>query len=493
MATPDMKPAPSSTSQAPIASVAAIKIVQCAVRPDCAAADLAALAAADPAFAMRLLSVVNSAAFARSSKVKDIPQAAALLGVRRLRGLALGLVVSSMAPRNDAGNVLLESSMRRAVAAAAVAEALKLEDVDAAFTIGLFLEVGLLPIATGEEALARKIVGSPASQRTLRERELGLEPHAQTGATLAAGFELPEDLVEAIRTHHDPSPPSSPGGRVAWLAERLAAVFEGGPIAPTRRAALDAAQAIGIDEADATALLASIPERVRESGEALDRDLGEQADLDTLVLDANRSLIEMNDQYEALIHRLETVIAEKEKITQELSVANERLERYANTDALTGLPNKRALTAALVRDLSQLDRMEGVLSLAVIDVDHFKKFNDTWGHALGDEVLRIVGETLSAQLRGGDMAARYGGEEFVLIFPNTDSPSAHIAAERVRAALEAATIDGPNGALSVTASFGVASVRGPGCGKAGADLFKRADAALYEAKRAGRNRVALAA
>jgi diguanylate cyclase (GGDEF)-like protein len=488
----DSKASSAKPGKAPVASVAAIKIVQLATRPDCAAGELAELATSDPAFAMRLLSVVNSAAFGRSNKVKDVHQAASLLGVRRLRSLALGLVVTSMAPKNEAGNVLLASSMRRAVAAAAIAEALKLDE-DAAFTIGLFLEVGLLPVATQNEAVAQQVVSSPASQRALRERELGLASHSESGAALAASFELPQSLVEAIRTHHDSQPPAETAGRVAWLAERMAAVFEGGPIALNRRAALDAAAALGIEETTATKLLESIPERVRKSGDSLDRDLGEQRDLEELVLDANRSLVEMNDQYEELIQRLESVIAEKEQIAQELSAANKQLAMYASTDALTGIPNKRAFTEALTRDLAQIDRTKSVLSLIVIDVDHFKKFNDTWGHSTGDEVLRAVGKVLAAQLRSGDMAARYGGEEFVIILPNTDPEGAHIAAERVRAALEVATIDGPKGKLSVTASFGVATVRGPGCRDASEDLFKRADAALYEAKRSGRNRVALAA
>jgi diguanylate cyclase (GGDEF)-like protein len=228
-------------------------------------------------------------------------------------------------------------------------------------------------------------------------------------------------------------------------------------------------------------------------GTAFERDLGAQLSIDELVLDANRRLVELNQNYEAIVRRLEALVAEKEHLTEQLRKANLELSTLAATDSLTDLPNKRAFLQALARDLARADREAKPISLVMLDVDFFKRFNDTHGHQTGDDVLRLVGSVLKAAVRTGDVPARYGGEEFAIILPCTDAAGASIVAERIRAMLEGASIRGPAGSLRVTASLGVATLVGPGCQTGGEELVARADAALYEAKHAGRNRVRAAA
>jgi diguanylate cyclase (GGDEF)-like protein len=118
--------------------------------------------------------------------------------------------------------------------------------------------------------------------------------------------------------------------------------------------------------------------------------------------------------------------------------------------------------------------------------------NDTFGHPAGDAVLAKVGDILRAGVRAGDVPARCGGEEFMVILPGSDSEGACKLAERLRVALEATVIQGPNGPMRVTASFGVSHAGGPTAASSAEVLVARADAALYEAKRAGRNRVMIA-
>jgi diguanylate cyclase (GGDEF)-like protein len=248
---------------------------------------------------------------------------------------------------------------------------------------------------------------------------------------------------------------------------------------------------VGADGADS--ILDQVPALVTAVGAAFERDLGAQLSIDELVLDANRRLVEMNQNYEAIVRRLEDLLSEKERLTAQLRKANLELSTLAATDSLTDLPNKRAFLQALGRDLARADREAQPISLVMLDVDFFKKFNDTYGHQTGDEVLRLVGNVLKAAVRTGDVAARYGGEEFAIILPATDSAGAQLVAERVRTRLEAASITDPAGPLHVTASLGVATLSGPGCRSDGAKLVARADAALYRAKQAGRNRVAAAA
>jgi diguanylate cyclase (GGDEF)-like protein len=190
-----------------------------------------------------------------------------------------------------------------------------------------------------------------------------------------------------------------------------------------------------------------------------------------------------------MVRRLEALIQEKERLTQSLEQANRELEIQATSDALTGLANRRAVEAALMRDLARADREHSSVSLLALDVDHFKKVNDTYGHAVGDLVLAAIGVALRNTLRGGDLPGRIGGEEFIAILPNTDTDGAAVTAERLRKVISEQRVRVPGGTLGVTASFGVSTARGPGCAGTGKALLERADAALYAAKRGGRNRV----
>jgi len=312
------------------------------------------------------------------------------------------------------------------------------------------------------------------------------------GADLAKAFMLPPELIEAVALHHDPVMPDAPLAKVAWVAERVAAVWEGGDVPAAQAEAARALVSIGIADRDVAEILEKVPGLVSDGGQAFDREVGPQQGVDQLLLDVSRGLIEMNQSYESMVRTLEKLLAEKEELSNKLEEANKELMRLASTDALTGLPNKRSLEQAIARDLARADRDKTWLSLVVVDVDHFKKFNDTYGHATGDVVLQAVGKALSRHLRAGDLAGRYGGEEFLIVLPGSNMIGARIAAERIRKALEATVVDTEHGPLKVTASFGGASVCGPGCGDTRDAIFARADAALYEAKRAGRNRVVVA-
>jgi diguanylate cyclase (GGDEF)-like protein len=166
-----------------------------------------------------------------------------------------------------------------------------------------------------------------------------------------------------------------------------------------------------------------------------------------------------------------------------------QLRLMATTDSLTGLVNRRALDAALETELARSARNRTTLALLMIDVDYFKAYNDRYGHQAGDECLRQVAHVLrSVVKRPADIAARYGGEEFVAALPETHEDGAIFIADTFREALMSANLvheGSPKGV--VTASIGVATSLGPE--DRVLDIVGRADAALYDAKAAGRNRV----
>jgi diguanylate cyclase (GGDEF)-like protein len=484
-------PRTSSPGKSPL-SVVALQIVREALKPEASLAELAKLAESDPGFALRIVAMVNSAAFGFNRRVSDVRQATSFIGVRGLRSLGLSLAVSDMVPAGPDGKVLLANSLRRAVAAQLIAKKLGHRDVDEFFTVGLFLEVGLLVRARDDVAAAARVARLPALDRVVFERAEAGSDHAVRGADLVKAFGLPSELTDAVAQHHHQCMPEAPLGRVAWVAERVAALWEGGDITSAQAEAARALLAIGIREPDFAEIFEELPELVAEGAASFEREVGPQKALDSLLLDVSHSLLEMNQSYEAMVRRLEQLLAERSELAQKLEEANKELSRLASTDPLTGLPNKRSLESALKRDLARADRDKTWLSLLVVDVDHFKKVNDQHGHAVGDQVLQGVAKALTRHLRAGDLAGRYGGEEFLLILPGSNMIGARIAAERIRKALELMVVQTDQGPLSVTASFGGASICGPGCAAVRDALFNQADSALYEAKRTGRNRVVVA-
>lgn len=181
--------------------------------------------------------------------------------------------------------------------------------------------------------------------------------------------------------------------------------------------------------------------------------------------------------------------------TLELEAANRKLEDLSSTDALTGLANRRRFDTVWELEWQRALRQGFALAVAMIDVDHFKDYNDHYGHQAGDDCLRRLAQVLAAaSQRSGELAARYGGEEFVIVLPAVNAEDAMASAERIRSAVQALNIvnavDIPAGMLTV--SIGVAC-RVPTAYDSPASLLRAADAALYEAKHQGRNRVCFAA
>lgn len=164
-----------------------------------------------------------------------------------------------------------------------------------------------------------------------------------------------------------------------------------------------------------------------------------------------------------------------------------RLEELATTDGMTGLLNKRTLMDEATRRLKSAERFKKPVSLLVTDIDHFKRVNDTYGHDVGDVVIKGMGDLLKRIKRDTDIVARFGGEEFVIVCEETDEVGAKNLAERIRRELETTSFQTELGPLKVTCSVGVATF--PAAGQNWQALFKATDEALYASKRAGRNRV----
>jgi len=264
--------------------------------------------------------------------------------------------------------------------------------------------------------------------------------------------------------------------------------MEGGDPSANRMSAIEAAKQLNISTPDLDAILKALPDQLVQTTAELNRALPPQPDIELLMRDANAALIEINRSYADLVIQLEAVIKDRERLAEELKVANQSLSMMAMSDALTGLPNRRAFEEALTRDLARTERQGGAVTLILIDADHFKKVNDTYGHQGGDTVLRALSDVLRESTRTSDIAARVGGEEFALILPQTDSDNALVVAERVRMRFAVRKIALDDGrVVKATVSLGMATVKSPGCRTADKALYEAADKALYDAKASGRN------
>lgn len=199
-------------------------------------------------------------------------------------------------------------------------------------------------------------------------------------------------------------------------------------------------------------------------------------------------LHEAREQLRASESALQKANLELTSQLNEIGSLQTLLREQANRDALTGLYNRRYLDSTIEREIARCKREGHPLSVMLIDIDHFKRINDNYGHQAGDEVLRSLAKLL--QTRTMDIACRYGGEEFLLLLPDMPIAVAKERAEQFRSAFEETTIG--FGSFSITATFSVGLAAYPGHGTSAEALIRAADHALYQAKSAGRNRVAIA-
>lgn len=200
----------------------------------------------------------------------------------------------------------------------------------------------------------------------------------------------------------------------------------------------------------------------------------------------------LHDTHAKLRLREQTLHSANEALQRqfaEIQTLQAQLSEQANRDPLTGLYNRRYLDATLARELARCERERQPLSLMLIDIDHFKQVNDSYGHPAGDEVLKNLAAMLNEQARAADVVCRFGGEEFLLVLPNMPAHIALLRADQWRATFAATTVLFDAFQMQTTLSIGIATY--PGDSASAEELIRHADRALYRAKSEGRNRVML--
>lgn len=256
----------------------------------------------------------------------------------------------------------------------------------------------------------------------------------------------------------------------------------------------DAGRVLDRELSSVSAAIAKAHKSQADYGQTLDKaatsieSAGDGADLQAIVSGLTTATRRVQRENETLEKKLDVSTQEVARLREHL----EQVRRDALTDALTNLANRKAFDEHLEAACIRAEAEGGAVTLAVLDIDHFKRFNDTWGHQTGDQVLRYVASVMGRVARHPRIAARYGGEEFALIFPEETTVQVEAALEAIRKEIASRSLrrrstNDELGAVTLSAGF---ALRRPG--EPAATLLGRADAALYASKHAGRNRVTCA-
>lgn len=462
--------------------------------------DLARTLGRDPALAAKLLKLSNSSLFSLGQEVTTLERATMVLGLKTVKLMSLSFsLAGELATDSDCRGFDLGAFWHRslvaAVAARALAQHVGSDAVDEAFLCGLLGHLGRLVLAqcmpTEYAEALRAGAGWPSL--AVEEGHLGFHSADAAGALLEA-WQLPTLLRWAVAYRQRPGelPASADeqtrslvvlGGVAEGVEEVLCGRPESGALP---RLEARAAEAFGMAAGEVEDLLLGLEEGVRETADMLDVRLPEGLSHQAILDQARMRMVDVS---------LGTAVdlqAERRRASA-LEEEKRELESRASTDRLTGLPNRAAFDAFLDHQVHARMRnhVPRALGVVMIDIDLFKRVNDTWGHPAGDTVLRHVGAVLARLTRKDELCARFGGEEFALVAPQTTPIGIKLAAERMRSAIEAELVEHDGRRIEVTASFGAACATRIERPSDGETLVALADRYLYEAKRAGRNRCAV--
>jgi diguanylate cyclase (GGDEF)-like protein len=471
------------------------KIVDAAADPDTTLPQLSQFLMHDPSLAADMLRAANSALYGFPRTISTVDRAVILLGAQRVRNLVLCRAVTGMVPTERVKGFPLtrfwQASLRRAAAGLALARRSDVtkEVADTCFAVGLCQDLGLLVSMISDPRLAQRyatIIEMPSAARLYLESEL-VKPHSEVTADLFGEWGMPDDLAVPIRYHHWPEGAPEklrPAARIANTAEAFADLFEIADKRTGLQLVRDGLTLAGLEVGMVEEIVRDINDETLGASEAFGITAPEPPSFDEIAAAASEAIASLQTSAERSAQDLQAVLLDKLRLVDQLNQANARLSLEALTDPLTDLPNRRAFEATLDQALAQAARQGSPLVVLMIDIDHFKRVNDEFGHPAGDRVLRDVAATVQGSLRKADVVARVGGEELAAVLPFTNAEGGQLVAERLRASVAALESDWQGRTLQVTVSIGGAAAAGPG-----RDVVDRADRALYDAKESGRNRV----
>ncbi len=322
--------------------------------------------------------------------------------------------------------------------------------------------------------------------------------HTYIASEVVKNWGFPDSLIEPLRFHHEPHKLRTTNAKLKQITEIVAlsgilstVYVAHKPDEVVSRFKLQAKRRLSITDKKLEDFLDRVHTEVEETAKFFDMTIINQKSVAEVLQIANAELSVLNLSYEQMNRSLVEKTVALEMLTVELEKKNKILEKLANVDGLTEAYNHRYFQNFLDREIKRADRNTYTLSVVMIDIDHFKKFNDTYGHQVGDYILRQFSDIARETLREYDLFARYGGEEFVMVLPETNAVDAETVAEKLRSIIASHTFENELETYHITASFGVADMTPSEDQFSKSDLIGFADEALYSAKKKGRNRVSV--
>ena len=471
----------SNCSTLPSAPGAVFEILELCRESDISIAKVAKILSRDPALTAKTLTVANSPLFGVRAQVTTVDRAVALLGINATLSFALSFVLVRSLRKLQKDRFDHPAFWRRSAIAAVAARTLgtytSKTQSDELFLAGLLQDIGMLALNESVPNLYRPLTASGKWEHSAiveAERQAVGTDHAAVSAWLLHRWNLPEEYWRAAAGSHEPESAEGKDKNFVQTAALASSVAEIWMRQQNATAAADAARMSvllfqtppKVFEAKLREIALALPEATKN----LDIDLGGEEKIFQLFDQARETLV---------------------SLTLQIQQQARDLESLSHRDALTSLYNRAYLDEALPSLFDKSVASGQPLSVVFLDLDHFKRVNDTYGHHVGDQVLIAVAHLIQGALRGDDIVARYGGEEFVCLLPDTDEAGAALVAERLRASIAARTVatdDGHNVNVTISAGCATRSARRQFADMN--DLLRFADQCLYAAKGAGRNRVA---
>ncbi|MDZ7783980.1 MAG: GGDEF domain-containing protein [Halioglobus sp.] len=494
------------SAQLPSLPTVASRLLTLTAREDTTLAEVAELVSRDVALCTKILKVANSAFYSFPQQICSISQAVSMLGTSAVQSLVLSFSFMSM-NRVAQGSrfrfdTFMERSLARASMAKLIAESLCLEDVEEVFIAGLLENLGELVMACTVpeqyDKVLDKIEGDPERSCEAEVAVFGMD-HCFIGYEVAQHWSFPSRFTLPILHHHNPRAYDGNDEkvrqfvRIVYMSDLLVNIlYTDNPERYHARFREEGAKLLGLTSEQMESILQSAHTAIDQAAVNFGLQVAHTRPVQEILQEANIRLSLLNLDYEQMNKQLIRAKLDLEHLTRELREKNELLQQMADLDGLTGIYNNRYFQQALDNELNRTIRHGYSMSLVLADIDHFKHFNDDYGHLVGDFVITEFSRLLAGNLRQYDTLARYGGEEFVIVLPETTLEQAAAVAEKLREIVEKAVFVHQGQSYRVTASFGVASVSGSDeLVPQNNDLIKMADDALYVAKDKGRNCVSV--
>jgi len=461
--------------------------------------ELANIIMADPALTARILKIANSSLYGLSKQVDSLSQATALIGTQTLKNIALSFVFVKKFQEIDVGGFDLDLFWRRSISAAVAAEIISAKvackDTDI-FVSALLADIGVLILFLSDpagyiEVIDKKRISGKGTCAVEKE-QFGFN-HPEISSHLLESWNLSDSIYGPIFWHHSKKPgdPYQQSAQILFFADKISSIYHGTKCNEKSQEVHDGlSEKFQLTTEDVDQIIDTIGEKAREVMDLFSIDPGDMKPFSLIIQEANEELQRLNLSYEQVVLELKQAKRNAETLAVGLKEANDKLRELAIRDELTGLYNHRYFQDRLENEITRATRYKRPVSLLLLDLDFFKKVNDTYGHPAGDHVLRETGSTLNKLVRQSDTVARYGGEEFAIILPETAASSAKVLAQRVRRGIEQLQIHFEKQAIPITVSIGLACTDMADTTMSRTEIISKSDQALYKAKHEGRNRVA---